>query len=805
MALVTLFPTKYGPGFISPALTPEPMVGARASLEDAFTERFETDAHFVAYVEDDAPARRLNLSTLGADDGGRPRLGVLVADVDFPAHAEGWEDPSLAARAYGWIEAALERFPSLGVYSTLGGLRLVGVLAEPVEARFAASLIEKFHDELLSAGVEGLDLACRDWTRLYRLPYVVREGVGPVEPPEDLFRLPEGVLAWDYGVLEERIKPPSSISADYGPRPAGVPTPTGDPVPQGERHEWQLKAAGRYARLHRTSDAHEIYEEAVGPRMAASVYPGEDVEQVLDHAWTTVCYVAASHAPEAAIDRHVHDLFAARAERAEAEADEAFGVPWEDLKNRFVILLPGGQSYAVYDPRHDSYTRFTVRREHLPTLVERMVARAPLPSVASTLVETRVATEKGEKRLTPTQVFERYGRFASRVTYEYGTGGCYYTGGDEDGGEVVIGCCPIVEAEPVHDAEIDGWIEAFAGERADHLRRWLATVRRLDSPTCALYLYGGPGTGKTLFTSLVASLFGARPIEWERVAIGRFNDQLLESPIISADEPKRGLGAGSTRYRQYISGASIDVEAKGMPIASLRGCPRIVITANNTQALAFSDSLSSHDIEALTERTGIIAVRDESRAYLEDRLEDVRDSWWGHRFAAYVSWLEETIEVDTSRSRWLVAGWDDPLIRDISAHTSVAYEILAIIAGRIADGTLHGDSDGIYLVDGEIFVSPPHLRELWAAYSTRGAATKKELTEAIRTNSLDASTTPVKLRKGRGAPRRLWRLDPAKLASVAAQEGTFASVEEILDAVSDTKTNVPAPTAGLTISRSPDR
>lgn len=784
--MITLFPTKYGAGFINPLLTPEPMEGVQASVAEGFAERYESDAHFTAYYEPDGSARRVNLSSLSAEGGARPLLSALVADVDFPAHAQGWEDPDLTVQAYEWVEAALGRFPELGVYSTLGGLRLVGLLAKPIEARYASHLLELFHGELLKAGVGGLDTTCKDWTRLYRLPYVRREGVGDVEPPHELYHLPTEPLSWDYGILTERVKHVSDVVESYGPRPAGVPIPEGEPVANGERHAWQLKTAGRYARLHRCADPHELYD-VVAPRMAASVYPGEDVDQVLAHAWQSVCAVASSHATEAVRDQHAVDVVGSMLAVEKKKADQAFGRSWEELSRRFILCLPGCRSYVAYDPTLDSYTPFAVTEKHLPGLIAKMADKAPFPAKARELIPTTYETDRGATRKIPAiELFERYGRFVRSVTYEYGYEGGAYEG-EDDGGELVLGCCPVLEADPFFDEEIDGWIRAFAGDLYQNVVRWLATVRFLDRPTCAIYMYGGPGTGKTLFTTLVASLFNSAPTEWERIASSKFNDQLLRGPIIAADEPRRGLGRGSTKFRQIISGARLDIEAKGMPVASLKGSPRIIITANNDQAMAFEDSLGKRDIEALTERTGVVPVQDRSRAYLEERLEDVRNSWRGKRFAAYVSWLEQNVEVDTTSSRWLVAGWDAPLLRNISAHTSVAYEILAIIAGRIAaQGGVHGESDGVFMVGDEVYISPPHLKKLWTGDGRSSTnVTKRELTAAIRTNSLDDHTTAVKASKGRGRARRLWRLDLDKLASVAIQEGTFESADDLRSAVAD--------------------
>lgn len=786
--LLTVFPHRRIKGYISAGTTPlQAPAGEALPLSEAMSTTWPTDAHFVCYVaEDHGAGHRLRLSTLGDEDGSRPTLAYLAVDVDFPSHSHGWDDLALAADAAGWIETAVGLYPEVGFYSTLGGFRLLAELERPLPAELAESALKRWHTSLIEAGVP-VDTACSDWTRMYRLPNVVREGVGPVTPPHELFHLPTGPIKLDLAGLVSRVKPVSAEVTGFGERPV-IPIPMGEePIPQGERRTWTLEAAGRFAALNETADPLEIYRH-VAPRKAASVYPGESLDKILDDTWAVCCYIAASHATQvsqaSALDNSL-DLVLGSVEKSDkAERDAAFGVDWADLERRFIIALPKASHYVAWDPKIGAYTDFIVTKEHLSVLAERMIQDAPNPRKAAELLDLYRHTDNGPKRLQPIEIFRRYGRYAKSVTYEYGyIGGSF--DGTKDGGELVMGCCPVVEAEPEFDPDIDMWLRAIFGEVFDQGCRWLATCDRIQEPSCAIALIGAPGGGKSLFARCVSSLFNAEPVAWDQLMQSRFNGQMLESPIIFADEPKKGLGRSSTEFRRLLSAGGLNVERKGLQVAWLRGCPRFVIAANNTDAISFSDSLSGDDVEALIERIGIVKVSPEARRVLEEEISCKPSEFIGARFAGHVAWLAANLGYEPT-GRWLVPGWDTGLIRNLSAHTEIAHEILSIIGKLITMEYMTHGNDGIHLV-GEgveghelgVYVEPQMLKSLWATHSEGGTVTQKVLSEAIKTNSVGSAPVSVRIKRGPGRPKRLWRLNLTKLASVAIPDGLVSSEAEL--------------------------
>ena len=157
-------------------------------VADGLRAVYGTDAHFVAYhIEEDGAALpqcpRLNKTSKALDilasEGADVLCSVIAIDVDDPtAHAT--KEPSSERWRAGFL-LSLEQLPDayqdgLGWYLTKGGARLLWALDPPLPvARY-----EKVHAGLVAyligMGIEA-DTGTADWTRLFRLPRVVRGGV----------------------------------------------------------------------------------------------------------------------------------------------------------------------------------------------------------------------------------------------------------------------------------------------------------------------------------------------------------------------------------------------------------------------------------------------------------------------------------------------------------------------------------------------------------------------------------------------------------------------------------------------------
>jgi hypothetical protein len=163
------------------------------NVTDALGREYATDAHLVTYVVTQAGVPlehqpRVNKPALDwiYEQGFEVSADVLIADVDNPDHRP-WDDASRAMFDQLWA-APPTPLTTCGLYLTKHGYRLIQPLDEPIAVSELERYIVAWHVELEAAGVD-VDQRCRDWTRLYRLPHVRRDGKAYVSPFVDLDRM----------------------------------------------------------------------------------------------------------------------------------------------------------------------------------------------------------------------------------------------------------------------------------------------------------------------------------------------------------------------------------------------------------------------------------------------------------------------------------------------------------------------------------------------------------------------------------------------------------------------------------------
>jgi hypothetical protein len=153
-------------------------------LRVALTRAFATDAHFAAYAMPSHPYR------LASGAVGHPELpdGVcmVLALFDIDGHqqadVEGWWSAERQK-----VMALRGQHPDLLAYRTRSGYRAVDTLPEPTLLCTSAD-VEGWRQRYLTwvayldrCFAIQADLACKDWTRIFRLPHATREPLGPPE------------------------------------------------------------------------------------------------------------------------------------------------------------------------------------------------------------------------------------------------------------------------------------------------------------------------------------------------------------------------------------------------------------------------------------------------------------------------------------------------------------------------------------------------------------------------------------------------------------------------------------------------
>ncbi len=213
---------------------------------------------------------------------------------------------------------------------------------------------------------------------------------------------------------------------------------------------------------------------------------------------------------------------------------------------------------------------------------------------------------------------------------------------------------------PEEDPEVEAFLAAFAGERLQDVKQWIAGCRpdRLTAPSRALCIVGRKGLGKSLFAHALARIWNQPAVRAE-VLCARFNGDMARCPIILADEelPK---GMTGENFRTVIQERRHSVEPKGKERNTLEGAIRLVVALNGLEKLHLMGAKGADDIEAISDRLIIIQVpseRADECAQLTQALMlgdgstvDVR------RMAAHFRYIQETVE--PAKGRFIGAAQD---------------------------------------------------------------------------------------------------------------------------------------------------
>jgi hypothetical protein len=151
-------------------------------VAEALTRKYETDAHLVTYVVR-GHHKQPRINKAGLEYFPHPaEVDVFFCDVDNPDHAD-WDKDSM--------EAALERYAivepleTAGIYLTAHGSRIVQPLAKAIPVPEVEPYLARWLGQLEEVGIN-VDWACRDWTRHFRLPHVIRDKGEYTSPHVDL-------------------------------------------------------------------------------------------------------------------------------------------------------------------------------------------------------------------------------------------------------------------------------------------------------------------------------------------------------------------------------------------------------------------------------------------------------------------------------------------------------------------------------------------------------------------------------------------------------------------------------------------
>jgi hypothetical protein len=257
---------------------------------------------------------------------------------------------------------------------------------------------------------------------------------------------------------------------------------------------------------------------------------------------------------------------------------------------------------------------------------------------------------------------------------------------------------------------------------------WLATCRLLHRQNTALTLTDARGAGKTMLADGIARLWHeAGATDLDKVLGARFNGAMMSCPLLFGDEE---LTTGNLRgdaaagIRSLLGASNFTIERKGQEVSALEGSPRIIIAANNLDAIlsVFRSELSeTEDREAVRDRLLHIPVGPAAREFLQIKGGYAFTSDWvtGDVIARHVLWLEQTRKVKPG-PRFMVPGNLDATraMGLFNEKTSRVIEFLVRYLSEPFNQTFNGRAaiDGIKCGRGELWANASAIADNWKRY-----------------------------------------------------------------------------------------
>lgn len=639
-------------------------------LDLALDEVWPTDAHaqpiFVAPIEPEsveAGFPRFNSPALPAirAAGYDLCMGALFYDIDNQPHQPHTEDSFVAFLEA--MDAMPEHLRPACWFTTRKGGRIVYVLDEPLPVDDAERAHRGFGEVLRLAGVP-IDEACHsNWTRLYRMPRVMRDNERTDH--DQFFRFE---AEWDRRITAADL-PRRGSSASVSPLAAvdgwEEPQPTQEeamrllayagketdfykqaravlrhrgcaPIifeaqPIGSQGSRDNKLFGLVKQCFRELRKSKLRDLATPPRVFALFYkaveqlePDHDTPSWLDNLWVKCCREWRQCVGQEEAERDKNALGDVEpAEVAEELVDrlrDIYGdqVPRDEFGGN---VWAQQHTMAVVAGRHFFLMRSDGTYSQMPCDTGQLVPAVRAMGIDKRIEMQTVNVQTGLRVRKPTdQLISEYGTAVYEIAASIHCDYAYIEKIDTDEARMVIPAYKLRDWDGEFSEDVDKWLRLIAGSHYDLLEQWI--VRALDfrnGAICALSLTGPPSVGKKLIVRGLAECINTEILATGLDFESYQTDALLKTCFLSMDEDVPEVTQLSAVFRRYVGGEEIAVNQKYKPVVRIKNPMRVIITCNYNDvihALAGSRQLSLQDQEALALRILHIEARQEAADWL---------------------------------------------------------------------------------------------------------------------------------------------------------------------------------------------
>ena len=686
----------------------------------ALETEWPTDAHLACYTVQNAAGRqypkhaavRVNKAAIHSLEEAEiaVKTSVFFVDLDLPGHV-AWSEHLLADFEKTFEEAAdqddiLHRWHVF--YSTKNGARLGYLLTKPLNVLASESVMRGLLYRLKQTAIAPyVDSGTYDFTRLFRLPQVVRDGELTSKNPYFELRMRENQPRLDPDTISPilttvrkygRIQPVTDQQPDpdtaknllvIANESTGLPVPT-DWVKRARRQlkgresldviQGQLSLAnwpeGRNNGLRFvTGQAVNLLYKMPGssPELLYALFVDtcEQLEAVtgtdsgkhwLDILWHMITQWWEKETAAAQVEDAQVEAAAAAAGKtsmnilttmltwcSHPQLKKAAPEALEWMSQHLIAYSDGG--YHIMKP-NGYYDKIGVNAERLVARIRELKMTGVIPITEDLLVGGQIV----RKEIPAPRIIRNHLTHTASVLGVTGDKGCTVSDIGTD-----IACfrfCMYALRDdilPEWSEDVEEWMRITFGKHFEEVCAWVGHALAFEAgPICALSIDAPPGIGKKLLVSGLAECITTKTTADARELTGRFQNQILTTPFLVINEglPRLGRDGGADpadSFRAMVSGDTMKIEQKGKGIISVHNPMRVVITANNDDILK---QLYKHRVLSQSDREAL------GRRILHLQLDEAGERWLrGRGGMDYTArdgrrWIRGD---DGSQSNWLVA------------------------------------------------------------------------------------------------------------------------------------------------------
>lgn len=652
-----------------------PSLAEPRHISDALLSFYDTDAHFIMYyaVDEDGDlneytrCKKVVLSELREKEGIDLHMRVLGIDWDCPEHQHWTEE--LVRERESIVEYLRESDPLFGTmfaaYRSRGGYRFIFVLdrAVPVDEgeRYLAGLLLHLKD----LGIDADKLS--DWTRLFRLPCVHREGRNTWE--SEFF----DIQVWDRTTPLDMIRPCDRseimVTDEIRPVDLNAKYPTDDEVTALREYRdpagrWkptavfrELKRRLKDSRCFACAFETAPMAESGNRNLTMMSYIGEAVIEAMDvedcgpehvyamfhpavmdfeqdqnwrqSLWTGVLSIWQK---EQQIYKQKYRIKLEKKAKSEDDLRSIIDgmMAWDDSEAlrdpetcedhaRQQMIANVGKLYFLITP-DGSYSPMPLAKEQLIPAIRQ--------SDVCELIPTKFMNKQGQMvDISVNKIINSYSiplREIERIPQINMNGFIRHKRSHHP---VLV--LPMYRRNPLlrakYHEDVDLWLRAFFGRHYEEGCRWIAYALAFEEgPTCSLSIKGAQGAGKNMFVQGLSEVLENPFMATAYDLTSQFQSGLIRSPFLWVDEgwpqSRNGL-APADMFRRVTGGGAMPVNDKFMPVQKIYNPMRIIFTANNgnvVHELSGGRDLDPADREAIAIRLTHFDIGDEATRFLSN-------------------------------------------------------------------------------------------------------------------------------------------------------------------------------------------